>query len=107
TLWISSRGRFRGRVLGTAVFVTLLQFLVNVLGQLWDKIELLRPLTVFYYYQPQQILLQKQWSVDVAKCWHLSGPFSLNVLLVLGLVGALGYTMAAWTFCHRDLPAPL
>src|SRR5438067_2124223 len=33
TLWLSSRGRFRGRVLGAAVFLVLLQFLVNLVGQ--------------------------------------------------------------------------
>jgi hypothetical protein len=29
------------------------------------------------------------------------------VLAVLGAVGGLGYLMALWTFCRRDLPAPL
>jgi ABC-2 type transport system permease protein len=107
TMWLSSRGRFRGRVLGTAVFVMLLQFLINLIGQLWDKAEPLRPFTVFFYYQPQEILLQNHWTVDVGKCWHLSEPLAVNMLWVLGLVGAAGYVLAAWTFCRRDLPAPL
>jgi hypothetical protein len=29
------------------------------------------------------------------------------VLVVLFGVGAVGYGMALWTFCRRDLPAPL
>jgi hypothetical protein len=107
TIWLSSRGRFRGKVMGTAVFVTLLQFLVNVIGQLWDRVEPLRPFTVFYYYQPQQILLHQQWTADVGKCWRMSEPLAVNVLVVLGLVGAAGYALATWTFCRRDLPAPL
>src|SRR5262249_33831549 len=51
TMWLSAAGRFRWRVLGLAVFITLIQFLVNVLGQMWDTVEPLRPLTIFYYYQ--------------------------------------------------------
>ncbi len=107
TMWLSSRGRFRGRVLGLAVFVTLVQFLVNVLGQLWDKIEPFRPFTVFYYYQPQDILMKQHWTVDVGACWHLSRPWPVNVLVVLAAVGAAGYGLAWWTFRERDLPAPL
>jgi ABC-2 type transport system permease protein len=107
TLWFSARGRSRGRVLGAAVLFTLLQFLVNALGQLWDKIEVLRPFTVFFYYQPQQILLQHRWTVDLGQAWHLERPLIVNVLVVLGLIGVTGYTLALWSFCRRDLPAPL
>src|SRR5262249_1671757 len=35
TMFLSARGRFRGRALGLAVLVTLLQFLINAVGQLW------------------------------------------------------------------------
>lgn len=107
TMWLSAHGRFRGRVLGLAVFVTLVQFLINVIGQLWDKLEPFRPLTVFHYYQPQQILLQHQWTVDVGTSWHLSKPWPVNMLVVLAGVGVAGYGLAWWTFCRRDLPAPL
>ncbi|HEV3255306.1 MAG TPA: ABC transporter permease subunit [Gemmataceae bacterium] len=100
TMWLSACGRFRGRVLGLAVFVTLVQFLVNVVGQLWDAMAPVRPFTVFYYYQPQQIILAGRWSVDV-------GGVAVNVIAVLLAVGAAGYALALWTFCRRDLPAPL
>jgi ABC-2 type transport system permease protein len=114
TMWLSSRGRFRGRVLGVAILITLLQYLINVIGQLWDVLAPLRPFTVFYYYQPQQIILNHKWSVEVNKLW--SGAdwgaanevlFSVNVLLVLFLVGFVGYALAFWKFSQRDLPAPL
>src|SRR5207248_11746919 len=108
TMWLSARGRFRGRVLGLAVLVTLLQFLVNLVGQMWDTAAFLRPFTVFYYYQPQQIILTHQWSVELGKEWHQGQPLvALNVLAVLFVVGAIGYGLAFWTFCRRDLPAPL
>jgi ABC-2 type transport system permease protein len=108
TMWMSACGRFRWRVLGTAVIVTLVQFLVNVIGQLWDVMAWLRPFTVFYYYQPQQIALAGRWSVDLGTVWNGGAPLlAVNVLVVLFGVGAVGYALALWTFCRRDLPAPL
>jgi ABC-2 type transport system permease protein len=112
TMWLSSRGRFRGRVLAVAILATLLQYLINVIGQLWDVLAPFRPFTVFYYYQPQQIILNHKWSVDVNKLWgHEAAAnevlFSVNALLVLFLVGCLGYALAFWKFARRDLPAPL
>jgi ABC-2 type transport system permease protein len=98
TIWLSARGRFRGRVMGLAVLLTLLMFLVNVVGQLWDVMGPCLPFTVFYYYQPQQIILNPDWAAD-AKVW-----WRLGVLLAVGLAGYLG---ALWTFSRRDLPAPL
>lgn len=107
TMVLSARGRFRGKVLGQAVFLTLAQFLVNVVGQLWDAVEALRPFTVFYYYQPQQIILENRWTIDLAKAWHLNEPFHVHGLAVLIAVGLAGYGIALWKFCRRDLPAPL
>jgi ABC-2 type transport system permease protein len=108
TLWLSAGGRFRWKVLGAAVFITLLQFLINVVGQFWETVAVLRPFTVFYYYQPQQIVLAQRWAVDLGTVWNHGQPLrSLNVLGVLGTVGVAGYGMALWTFTRRDLPAPL
>jgi ABC-2 type transport system permease protein len=108
TMWLSARGRFRWRVLGLAVFITLLQYLVNVIGQLWNAVAPLRPFTVFYYYQPQQIILNNRWTVDLHSfqdSTHVVG--SVNALIVLFAVGLVGYGLALWTFTRRDLPAPL
>jgi ABC-2 type transport system permease protein len=108
TMWLSARGRFQWRVMGVAVLVTLLQFLVNVIGQLWDAAAWLRPFTLFYYYQPQQILLARKWSVELGTVWNGGEPLlAVNVLAVLFTVGAVGYLLALRTFCCRDLPAPL
>lgn len=107
TLFLSARGRFRNRVLGVAVVVTLVQFLVNVIGQLWDAVGPLRPFTVFYYYQPQQIVLRGSWTVDLGKTWNLGQALPVNVLVVLTAIGLAGYGLALWKFCRRDLPAPL
>ena len=94
TLWLSAMGRSRTRVWGVAVVLALVMFLVNVLGQLWEPLAYLRPLTVFYYYQPQPIILRP----ETAAWWHLG---------VLAGVGAAGYLLALAAFCRRDLPAPL
>ncbi len=95
TTWLSACGRYRWRVLGLAVFLTLVQFLINVVGQMWDVLEPLRPCTIFYYYQPQEIILGRPWAE------------ALPALAVLYGVGAAGYLLALWVFTRRDLPAPL
>ena len=106
TVWLSAAGRFRWRVLGLAVLLTLLQFLLNLVGQLWDALEPLRPFTLFYYYQPQQVILGASWDVPL---WGGNGPPLARVPMpaVLFGVGLAGYGLALWTFRRRDLPAPL
>ncbi len=93
TLWLSALGRFRTRVLSWAIGVTVVQFLINLLGEMWDTAAPLRPFTIFYYYQPQQVILGQ------SSC--------LPMLAVLLTVGFVGYGLALWTFNRRDLPAPL
>jgi ABC-2 type transport system permease protein len=108
TMALSACGRFRWRVLGLAVLVTLLQFLVNVVGQMWDAVAPLRPLSVFYYYQPQSIMLSGKWTVDFGQAWNGGHAlYAVNVLAVLFGVGLTGYLLAWWVFSRRDLPAPL
>jgi ABC-2 type transport system permease protein len=107
TMWLSAMGRFRWRVLGIAVLVTLLQFLVNVIGQMWDVAGPLRPFTIFYYYQPQKVILGQGWCVDFA-VWNDGKPLvQVPMLLVLYGVGVAGYALALLTFTRRDIPAPL
>lgn len=101
TMWVSSLGRYRWRVMGLAVSIVLVMFLVNVLGQMWDPAAWLRPLTLFYYYQPQQVIPEGGgWNVSV-------GGVPVPMLLVLYGVGGVGYALALVTFIRRDLPAPL
>jgi ABC-2 type transport system permease protein len=106
TMVLSAAGRFRNKVMGIAVVLFLVQFLVNVVGQLWDAVAWLRPFTVFYYYQPQQAVLSGTWTVNPAAAWG-SGPTAVNVLAVLFGVGTVGYALALAIFTRRDLPAPL
>jgi ABC-2 type transport system permease protein len=107
TMAISSAGRSRWRVLGIAVFVALIMFLVNLLGQMWDDVAWARPLSIFYYYQPQQLILSGDWCVTLSE-WNGGSPLArLPMPLVLYGVGAVGYLVALRTLVRRDLPAPL
>ena len=98
TMALSAAGRFRGRVMGGAVLLALVQFLVNVIGQLWSPMEPLRPFTVFYWYQPQPIILEPDWAKQATVWWRFA---------VLAGVGTAGYVLTLWKFTRRDLPAPL
>jgi hypothetical protein len=107
TMWISSLGRFRWRVLGVAVLLTLIMFLVNLIGQLWEVLRPFRPLTIFYYYQPQQLILGRSANVTLAE-WNGGRPLAhVPSLLILYLVGIIGYLLALRTLNRRDVPAPL
>jgi ABC-2 type transport system permease protein len=106
TMALSAAGRFRGRVIGVAVVAALAMFVANIIGQMWDAASVLRPLSLFYYYQPQQIVLNHQWTVDPGPLWG-TGPLPLNAVAVLVTVGLVGYILALAVFVRRDLPAPL
>ena len=106
TMAVSAAGRFRNRVIGIAVLAFVLQFLANVVGQMLEAVAWLRPLTVFFYYQPQQVALAGAWTVSPSAVWGW-GPSAVNVLAVLFAVGVAGYALALAVFTRRDLPAPL
>jgi ABC-2 type transport system permease protein len=105
TLAISACSRSRWRAVGLATLVTLGMFSVNVLGQLWDAAAGLRPLTLFFYYQPQKVWLKGEWLVPFADSWPITG--GVPGAAVLGAVGLIGYVVAWRVFDRRDLPAPL
>ncbi len=108
TMLYSACGRSRWRVIGWAVLTVLVMFILNVLGQLWGEIAFLRPLSVFYYYQPQNIWLHKQWLLDLGEVWNGGKPmFQVPPVLVLGAIGTGGYLLALRVFTRRDLPSPL
>jgi ABC-2 type transport system permease protein len=108
TMALSARGRFRWRVLGTAVFVFLIMFLLNLIGQMWEEgFGWARPFTVFYYYQPQQIILDHSWGVALHLWPGSEGVVRVPGPAVLLTIGVCGYALALAIFTRRDLPAPL
>ncbi|HMP17636.1 MAG TPA: ABC transporter permease subunit, partial [Gemmatales bacterium] len=100
TYAISSLGRSRWRVIAWTFGIVLVMSFLNLFGQLWDALSPWRPLSIFYYYQPQYAILKDQWTLPVA-------GMQVPVLVVLLGVATLGYGFALWQFSRRDLPAPL
>ena len=107
TLALSAAGRSRWKVVGYAVLGVVVMFVANTIGQLWEPAGFVRPLTLFYYYQPQRVMIDGDWTVDLNKSWNLGGPVLVPAVGVLVAVGAAGYALALRTFARRDLPAPL
>jgi ABC-2 type transport system permease protein len=108
TMAISAANRSRWRAIGVAMLVVVGMFVANVVGQLWDAAGVVRPFTLFFYYQPQEIWLGDRWDVDLGEAWAGGRSlFRLPVVGVLLAVGAAGYLVALRIFTRRDLPAPL
>jgi len=104
TLAFSALGRSRWKVMGLALVLMLAQFLVNLFGQMWEALRPYRQLTLYYYYQPQPIILKDSWLVS----YDLLGlEGRVLVLPVLFAVGLIGYGLSILFFTRRDLPAPL
>ena len=107
TLALSASGRSRWKVVGYAVLVLMTMFVANTIGQLWEPAGFVRPLTFFYYYQPQRAMIDGTWAVDLNTSWALGRAVYVPAVGVLFAVGAAGYALALRTFTRRDLPAPL
>jgi ABC-2 type transport system permease protein len=105
TIALSAAGRSRWKVTGYAVLIVVVMFVANTIGQLWEPVGFVRPLTLFFYYQPQKAMLDNNWMVDLDAAW--SGTPRVPGIGVLLAVGSLGYLFALRTFTRRDLPAPL
>lgn len=102
----SAWGSSRMAQLGGMGLVVAIMFLTNLLGQLWEPMLALRPLTVFYYYQPQEPMLGMPAVVTLSE-WVGPGRVAISGFWVLLITGALGYAAGTWRFANRDLPAPL
>lgn len=98
--FLSSLSRSRNRVLAWGTGMILIFFLLHFLGQLWEPLAPWRPLSLFYYYQPQQILLQQASTINV---WGLQTS-GMPILLGIGIVG---YLAAIVVFQKKDIPSPL
>jgi ABC-2 type transport system permease protein len=90
TLLFSAFGREGGRVASAGFLVALASYIVQVIGQLWERAAFLAPYTLQHYYQPQDILVKGE---GIAK--------PAGVLLGVALVTTAA---AWWRFRRRDLP---
>lgn len=100
---------FRRRLLalGVGTLIVLSMFLINLLGQLWEPLAPLRPLTSFYYYLPQEAALGRSAQVDWSQWTTEPHFFAIATLPVQIAVGAVGWAIACWIFQRKDISAPL
>ena len=105
TIAISAAGRSRWKSVGYAVLIVVVMFVANTIGQLWEPAGWVRPFTLFFYYQPQKVMLGGDWLVNMGTAWP--GWPVVSGAGVLLSVGAIGYLLALRIFTRRDLPAPL
>jgi ABC-2 type transport system permease protein len=105
TIALSSLGRSRWKVTGFAVLTVVVMFVANTIGQLWEPAAWVRPLTLFFYYQPQKAMLDGNWLVNLGAAW--SGMPRVSGIGVLLTTGIVGYLIGLRAFIRRDLPAPL
>jgi ABC-2 type transport system permease protein len=108
TMALAVRSRSRWRAMSWIIALVLVMFLLSFLGQLLDWLRPWRVLSVFYYYQPQGIVIHGRVAAPIQLGYGPEAP-TLHVHFVpfLYLLAALGYTSALVGFCRRDLPAPL
>ena len=77
--------------LGIALAVTLLGYVLEILGTLWPDAAFLQPYSLFHYLRPLEIL---------------GGKAELSDLLVLAGVLVASTAYGLWRFPRRDLAAP-
>lgn len=77
--------------LGIALAVTLLGYVLEILGSLWPDAAFLQPYSLFHYLRPLEIL---------------GGKADLTDLLVLAGVLVASTAYGLWCFPRRDLAAP-
>jgi ABC-2 type transport system permease protein len=105
TIALSAARRSRWKVVGYSVLIVIVMFIANTIGQLWEPAVWVRPFTLFFYYQPQKVMLDGDWLVHMNTAW--TGWPVVPGIGVLLAVGAGGYLLALRSFTRRDLPAPL
>ncbi len=49
------------------MLVVVVMFVANTVGQLWEPAGFVRPFTFFFYYQPQRLMIDGDWMVDLSK----------------------------------------
>jgi beta-exotoxin I transport system permease protein len=80
-----------GPALGVTLAVVIAGYAIEILGTLWPDAAWLRPASLFYYFQP----------IDL-----LAGEADLADFVVLTAVAAGAAAWAWWYFPRRDLAAP-
>jgi len=102
---VAAFGRSRFQMLGLLATCFFMMYLANLLAQLYEPMGWVRPLTVFYYYHPQEVALGLGGLVSFNE-WGLQGVRLPGLAVLVGL-GVVGYGCGTWQMVRRDLPVPL
>jgi ABC-2 type transport system permease protein len=114
TTLMSSWDRYRWRTIGIVMGVYVVQLLIKIAGLASEDLSWLLYLSAFTAYEPEAFVriadtaADSTWSLflyDANGLWADYGPLWYHLVMVL--IGAACYLLAAIVFCRRDLPAPL
>lgn len=78
-----------GKAVSISAITILVFYFINILSSLWKPIEFFRPFNIFYYYQPQKLLVGQRTLTD-----------NLPVLIILSFIFLL---ISLWQFKKRDI----
>ncbi len=77
--------------LGVTIAIVVVMYFLDVLGQFWADAKFLQPYSLFYYYDPKDLL---------------DGAARIGDFVVLAVVTAIAIAWALVEFPRRDLAAP-
>lgn len=89
SLMISTFMKESGKAVSLSAITILVFYFVDILSSLWKPIEFFKPFNIFYYYQPQKLLIGQRTLTD-----------NLPVLIILSFIFLL---MSLWQFRRRDI----
>ncbi len=78
-----------GKAVSISAITILVFYFIDILSSLWKPIEFFRPFNIFYYYQPQKLLVGQRTLTD-----------NLPVLIILSFIFLL---ISLWQFKKRDI----
>lgn len=90
TLAFSAFARESGRVANAAFFIALVAYIVQAIGELWDRTAWALPFTVYHYFSPKEIAIDR--APDVRD------------FVVLAAVSLVAFAIGGAQFRRRNLP---
>lgn len=106
---VSAFDQHRGRTVGIVAAIYIVSVLMKMVGRADENWNVLCYASFFTAFDPVPPVVNPEhawtlWYQNSAGNLAMGG---LGASMILWGLGALSYAVAAWVFCHRDLPAPL
>lgn len=90
TLLISAFGKEGQRTGVMGAGITVVFYFFHFLAKIWDRVAPIRPVNIFTYYQPQELMFDRR-------------SFAVNAAVLL-VANALCVAVALWRLQRRDIP---